>query len=63
MNDTARMTAAPDTAGAGHGAERKVGKSSLDELHQPLANAWQAVSEVARLVDEIHRQRGRRRIG
>ena len=69
MGDTGRMTGAAerrprrrDTADAAPGVKRKVGGTSLDELHQPLDTAWQAVNEVARLVDEVHRQRGRRRL-
>lgn len=34
----------------------------MDELHGSLEAAWEAVNEVARLVEELHRTRGHGRL-
>jgi len=68
MNDTGRSTGTPErppnpqeAPGTTRRGERQAARA-LEELHGPLDAAWKSVSEVARLVDEIHRRRGNRRI-
>ncbi len=51
-----------DTAAATPGAGRKTRRRTMDELHGSLEAAWEAVNEVARLVEELHRTRGHGRL-
>ena len=62
MDHTARTSAttapARRTQASGRRAtDRAARTGATDDLHGSLDAAWQAVNEVARLVDEIHRRR------
>lgn len=57
-----RSTERTGTATASPGPTSSRRRPTLDELHGSLDAAWQAVNEVVRLVEELHRRRGHGRL-